>query len=304
MFRRQLSDDGDVVAAARQRLAALAVHHERGVEQLVESEAAHPPRAAASDAATSDAGQASVTVASQTARHLAERRGELGRWGVTGQHVTVMALCLLLLVILVAWWSLRSVPHAEQVSLTSHRQLPPQAAVTTQPVTVPVSPGQADSAGAGVGGSTTAASRLVVDVAGKVRHPGIVELPAGSRVVDALAAAGGARPGVSLTSLNLARLLVDGEQIVVGIRVPVLAGAPPATGSASGAMTTQPIERVELNTATLEQLDTLPGIGPVTAQAILQWRSDNGPFTAVDELLEVSGIGDATLADIRPYVYV
>jgi competence protein ComEA len=153
------------------------------------------------------------------------------------------------------------------------------------------------------------AGRLVVDVAGRVRHPGIVELAPGSRVVDAIEAAGGALPGVSLVSLNLARLLVDGEQIVVGVRVPVLVGAPPPSGSGTsglgyGAATTQPVERVQLNSATLEQLDTLPGIGPVTAQAIVQWRADNGPFTSVDELLEVSGIGDATLDDLRPYVYV
>ncbi|MDP9318425.1 MAG: ComEA family DNA-binding protein, partial [Actinomycetota bacterium] len=168
----------------------------------------------------------------------------------------------------------------------------------------------ASSVGGGVpsgptaSGGTAGSSRLVIDVAGRVRHPGIVELPPGSRVVDAIAAAGGARPGVPLTSLNLARLLVDGEQIVVGIRVPVLGGSGPSGGSGVGGSTTGGIASVALNTATADQLDTLPGIGPVTAQAILQWRADNGPFTSVDELLEVSGIGDATLSDIRPYVYV
>jgi competence protein ComEA len=106
---------------------------------------------------------------------------------------------------------------------------------------------------------------------------------------------------VQTRSLNLARPLVDGEQIVVGLRVPAVGGSPgtgvtPTTGSS--------IAPVNLNTATAEQLDTLPGIGPVTAQAILDWRTENGSFTSVDELLEVSGIGDATLADIAPYVYV
>jgi competence protein ComEA len=239
---------------------------------------------------------------SPLARHRGEPRTELGRWGVTSQHVTVMALCLLLLVILVAWWALRSVPQAEQVSLTGHRQLP-EATAPTATATLPQATIDAETTGPVVGTATEGSGRLVVDVAGKVRHPGIVELPAGARVVDAIAAAGGALPGVSLTPVNLARLLVDGEQIVVGVRAPSLVGPPPGTASGSGT-TSAPIARVQLNTATLDQLDTLPGIGPVTAQAIIQWRADNGPFTSVDQLLEVSGIGDATLADIRPYVYV
>jgi competence protein ComEA len=121
--------------------------------------------------------------------------------------------------------------------------------------------------------------------------------------VDAIAAAGGARPGVSLTALNLARLLVDGEQIVVGVDVPVSDGGGAAFGGQVGAGAAS-ITPVNLNTATAEQLDTLPDVGPVTAQAILQWRTDNGAFARVDDLLKVSGIGPATLADVRPYVYV
>jgi competence protein ComEA len=108
---------------------------------------------------------------------------------------------------------------------------------------------------------------------------------------------------VQTRSLNLARPLVDGEQIVVGLRVPAMAGNP-GTGTGVTPTTGSSIAPVNLNTATAEQLDTLPGIGPVTAQAILDWRTENGSFTSVDELLEVSGIGDATLADIAPYVYV
>ena len=137
---------------------------------------------------------------------------------------------------------------------------------------------------------------MVVDVAGKVRRPGIVTLPAGSRVQDAIRRAGGPRPGVVLTSLNLARLLVDGEQVLVG--QPVVPGvAPSAAGGspAAGAL-------VNLNAAGLSELDTLPGVGPVTAQKILDWRTQHGTFTSVDELLEVDGIGDKTLADIAPHV--
>ena len=143
-----------------------------------------------------------------------------------------------------------------------------------------------------------AGSDVTVDVAGKVRRPGVTTLPAGSRVVDALRKAGGARGGVDLSSLNLARVLVDGEQILVGRAVP-------AGGIAAGASTAAPDpvgSLVNLNTASAEQLDTLPGVGPVTAQKILDWRSSHGAFSAVDELLEVDGIGDKTLADLAPHV--
>ena len=148
--------------------------------------------------------------------------------------------------------------------------------------------------------TTTSAADEGVD--GKVRRPGIVRLPAGSRVVDAVKAAGGPRRGANLSGLNLARVLVDGEQVVVGVPTPagVAAGAASTPGSGAG----PPGALVNINTATQDQLETLPGIGPVTAQAILQWRTDNGAFSAVDELLEVSGIGEATLADLAPFVTV
>ncbi len=143
------------------------------------------------------------------------------------------------------------------------------------------------------------AGAVTVDVAGKVRRPGVATLPAGSRVVDALRRAGGARAGVDLSSLNLARVLVDGEQILVG------RAAAPAGGIAASASTTAPDPAgslVNLNTATAAQLDTLPGVGPVTAQKILDWRAAHGAFSAVDELLEVDGIGEKTLADLAPHV--
>jgi competence protein ComEA len=140
---------------------------------------------------------------------------------------------------------------------------------------------------------------VTVDVAGKVRRPGIAVLDSGSRVVDALEAAGGARPGADLSGLNLARVLVDGEQVMVGVPVPpgAAAAAVPSTGATAGPL-------VNLNTASETELDTLPEVGPVTAQSILAWRHEHGGFTAVDELLEVDGIGDATLARIAPYVTV
>ena len=121
-------------------------------------------------------------------------------------------------------------------------------------------------------------------------------LPPGSRVVDALEAAGGARAKVDLTGLNLARLVVDGEQILVGVA--------PAPGVAGGLVGSPPqgTSLVNLNTADQAVLETLPGVGPVTAEAILAWRTDNGGFTSVDELLEVDGIGEATLEDLAPLV--
>lgn len=135
---------------------------------------------------------------------------------------------------------------------------------------------------------------VIVDVAGKVARPGIVALPVGSRVVDALEAAGGAKKGVDTSALNLARVLVDGEQILVGLPAADSAGGADGIGGEAG--------KVRLNTATASQLEELPGIGPVTAAAIIAWREENGPFTAVDDLIEVSGIGEATLAKLRPLV--
>ena len=142
-----------------------------------------------------------------------------------------------------------------------------------------------------------------VHVAGDVRDPGIFALPAGSRVDDAVQAAGGLRKRGSVGSTNLARLLVDGERIEVGGDAPsssdaAVSSSGPAgsAGSAAGP--------IDLNSATAEQLDTLPGIGPVTAAKILAWREANGRFTVVDELAEVPGIGPKTLAELRPHVRV
>ena len=122
-----------------------------------------------------------------------------------------------------------------------------------------------------------------------------------TRLVDALKAAGGARPGVDLTALNLARVLVDGEQVVVGGPEPsgAAASASSPAGDPSG-----PVAMVNLNTATESELDTLPEVGPVTAASILQWRDQHGGFTSVDELLEVDGIGEVTLGKLAPYVTV
>ncbi|MEY9967319.1 competence protein ComEA [Streptacidiphilus sp. MAP12-16] len=135
----------------------------------------------------------------------------------------------------------------------------------------------------------------VVDVAGKVREPGVRTLPPGSRVQDALRAAGGAVPGTDLTGLNLARLLNDGEEIIVG---PAGAAVGSAAGGAPGAAVA-PTTPLSLNGATLQQLDALPGVGPVLAQRIIQYRAEHGGFTSVDQLRRVSGFGERRLKDLR-----
>lgn len=154
-------------------------------------------------------------------------------------------------------------------------------------------PAPAGGAGSGEDEESHVVVHVVVHVAGQVIAPGIVDLPAGSRVHEAIAAAGGASAEADLDAVNLARVLVDGEQVYVpqpGEAVPVAARGSAAVGL------------VDLNAADLADLDALPGIGPVLAQRILDWRSEHGRFTSVEELGEVSGIGPTLLAKIRDLV--
>lgn len=220
-----------------------------------------------------------------------------GRAALGSAQLTVVAVVVALGLAVTCWWVVRSDAGAPAAP----------APVDTSPVadlvevpSVPA-PAPAAAAAASPSGAPAEVVEVVVDVAGKVRRPGIVVLDAGSRVVDALDAAGGARPGVDLSSLNLARLLVDGEQVLVGRTgvAPPVAGATGATGT-----TGAPIALVDLNRATTVELEALPEVGPVTAAAILAWRDEHGGFSAVDELLEVDGIGEATLGQLRPFVTV
>ena len=160
----------------------------------------------------------------------------------------------------------------------------------------------------------------VISVVGLVVHPGLVTLSPGARLADALEAAGGVVRGADTIGLNMARPVADGEQIVVGL-APRL-GQPTALGSSAGsdppaappppsvsapptaATSTQPGQRIDLNAATAQQLDTLPGVGPVTAAAIVSWRQTHGRFTSVDQLAEVDGIGPARLEKLRALVRV
>jgi competence protein ComEA len=128
---------------------------------------------------------------------------------------------------------------------------------------------------------------IVVAVMGRVHKPGLVALPPGSRVADAVEAAGGPLPDTDLATLNLARKVVDGELITVGVPAPEASTGP-----------------VNLNTATVAQLQELPGVGPVLAQRIVDYRDRHGGFRSVDELREVTGIGEATFAELQPLVTV
>jgi competence protein ComEA len=148
-------------------------------------------------------------------------------------------------------------------------------------------------------GSSDPSGRVAVHVAGHVRHPGLVRLPTGSRVQDAIRAAGGATAGADLDAVNLARKLTDGEQVLI----PGPGDPPPSLppGASPGAGT--PTAPLDLNTATVEQLDALPGVGEVTAGRIVAYRSAH-PFTAVDELLEVPGIGQRRFEQLKDLVTV
>jgi competence protein ComEA len=167
--------------------------------------------------------------------------------------------------------------------------------------------GSGGSSGAGSGESGAAGDALldaevvVVHVLGAVREPGIVELPIGSRVVDAVAAARGPTDDADLAGVNLARVLVDGEQLVVPRmgEVPAV-GANGGAGGASGSSgATDAQGRVNINLADASALEALPGVGPALAGRIIAWREQNGPFRSVDELTAVAGIGEKTLAGFR-----
>jgi competence protein ComEA len=195
------------------------------------------------------------------------------------------------------------------VTLSTGGGLPaPARAAPAAPSSPPPPAAAARAAGVGASPSATAAA-TVVDVAGLVARPGVVTLPPGSRVVDAIEAAGGVRPGTDTTGISLARLLVDGEQILVDGR-PGPAPAPAAQASGGPAGPAGPpgssgaAGPVNLNTATADELDALPGVGPVLARRIVEWRQAHGGFTSAEQLGEVGGVGDKRLADLLPLVTV
>ncbi|MQY02759.1 ComEA family DNA-binding protein [Actinomadura macrotermitis] len=168
-----------------------------------------------------------------------------------------------------------------------------------RPEPVPAAPVRLSASDTAPSAAPSPGGTLLVHVLGKVRRPGVITLPAGSRVTDAIKAAGGVRPHAGTGELNLARRLVDGEQIPVGV-----AGAQGPPPTAPGSPAAPGGTPVDLNTATLEQLDQLPGVGPVLAQRILDHRTQHGAFRSVDQLQEVTGIGARRLADLKPLLRV
>jgi len=211
-----------------------------------------------------------------------------GRVWLGAGQVAVVAVVAALGLAVTCWWLVRGGSHQvpAPVAVTS-----PRSALAT-PAGAVTDPSGAPASSDGV----TPRTRVVVDVTGKVRRPGIAVLRSGARVIDAIRAAGGARPGVDLTTLNLARVVGDGEQIVVGGGSVAVATSAPSGSPVTGL--------VDINTADETTLETLPEVGPVTAQSIITWRTQHGGFSSVDQLLEVDGIGDATLAKLTPYVTI
>jgi competence protein ComEA len=208
------------------------------------------------------------------------------QWFGAGRLVT--GAVVLILLVVGGWWLLRTPPPPTEAGL-------PYAATSTS------SPSAASAAPASSTATEANASSLIVHVAGAVARPGVYELDEGARVHDAIAAAGGPVRRADPDSLNLAAAVADGERIYVprrGESVPVAVEDP---SEDPGAASAGPID---LNHATVEELDVLPGVGPATAAAIVDHREQNGPFATVDDLEDVRGIGPAKLEAIRDLVTV
>lgn len=186
------------------------------------------------------------------------------------RSVRVLSVLLLGALLIVGWWWW-SGNHGEDIPIGSDSA---QGLVVESDVVVET-------------GAAPPVTEVVVHVAGAVKKPGLIRLPSGSRVADAVEAAGGAAKPRDLDSVNLARILVDGEQILVG-------KARSESGSSG----------ININSASAKELEDLPGVGPVLAQRIIDWRTANGPFTSVDDLNSVPGIGDSVLANITPLATV
>jgi len=233
--------------------------------------------------------------AAEAAARLGERIGRPlgagappGRWRIEPSAALLLAAVAVAVAGWFGWSALRPEPAPIEVSLEGQGEPWPDASL---------SPATPD-----VGASTPEASaEVVVDVQGAVARPGVHRLPAGSRVVDAVAAAGGPVAGGAAPGLNLARVLVDGEQLVVGAAE---AADPAAAGPAGSAGAVAGEGKVDLNRASLPELDGLPGVGPVLAQRILDFRAKVGRFRSVEELREVSGIGERTYTRLAPLVRV
>jgi competence protein ComEA len=226
-----------------------------------------------------------------------------------------LALVVVAVVALVGWRVLAPPPAAPELELPLAEPAAqgagdadaPAGAPGAQQTAVPGGPDAPGGAGGDGGpagpGATVSATQVVVHVVGAVAVPGVQRLPAGSRVIDAVEAAGGAAPDADLSRVNLAAVLADGQQVVVlrpGEAPPVAAGAGPSSaGAVDGASGAGGGAVIDINRASAAELEELPGVGPATAEAIIAHREQNGPFASVDDLLDVRGIGEAKLEQLR-----
>ncbi|MEP6758451.1 MAG: helix-hairpin-helix domain-containing protein [Actinomycetota bacterium] len=216
--------------------------------------------------------------------NIRERLDTLSR----GELAGLMVVVVLLLGGVGLWYS-RSLPRPIQVATTGTFSPAPTTSLGPMP-------------SGSVSASPSPSAVLVVDVAGWVHRPGVFEFQPGDRVIDAVERAGGARDNADLTLLNLAAPLTDGQQILVPKHGAIVAGTTGTVGIPGTTGTTGAL--VNINTADEPTLETLNGVGPVLAAAIIQYRTEHGPFSSVDQLDEVSGIGPATLEDLRSQVAV
>ena len=225
--------------------------------------------------------------------------GALERWdpGITGARALAVVGLIAALAAGVLLWTGR--PRPESVPPAS--AVPEPSSATAEELSTGSSMAPIAASGTPSVGSP-GGEPLLVHVTGDVRSPGVVTLPPGSRVADAVEAAGGLRKGGKIGAINLARRLTDGEQIIVGSDmpdIPAFAAQPPPSGGPAA-----PAAPVDLNSATAEQLQELPGVGPVLAQRILDHRTQHGPFRSVDQLQDVTGIGERRFADLKDKVHV
>ncbi|MFU8851876.1 helix-hairpin-helix domain-containing protein [Micromonospora sp. SL1-18] len=255
-------------------------------------EAGPPSAPVESDAPTPPAAGLAGAALAQEPEQESPRTGRLSRLPGPGafdpgrRGVRALVVVAVVVVLVAGIWAWRSRPRAEPV----------------RPVATVAAPDETQRSPVAPSG---ASGEVVVAVAGKVRRPGLVRLSAGARVGDALEAAGGALPGVDVALLNPARKVTDGELILVGVAAPAgqpgqpgqPAGNPAAGGGAPGGP-------VNLNTATLAELDALPGVGPVLAQRILEHRERHGGFRSVSDLRKVDGIGNARYEELKDLVTV
>lgn len=214
-----------------------------------------------------------------------------GRWSLTTQHLRFLAVVGAIAVVLVGWWvfsggGFGDEPDSESLAV----------AHSTTHSSTRANPDEADLRGA------DSPETLIVHVVGKVKKPGIVTVPAGARLADAIEAAGGSTGKVDFADLNLARRIEDGEQIRVGLPPALEPTSGPLPEAGSNGTSSGSSGKVNLNSASLAELDTLPGVGPVTAQSIIDWRTKNQKFRTVEDLLDIRGIGEATLERLRPLV--